>query len=378
MNPYRGDGADPQQPRLSTLRKLDHSHSTDRPHSPANRSASRFAAPGSLWFVWIALLMSIGASIAGYMAYVGLTGSRVAGCGGGIFSCDHVVTSRFSTVLWIPVGVPACMLYIVGLGFVLRAAATHADARHLCVRAIGWIGGLASASGLWFVGLQIFYLEHLCSYCMAAHGTAAILLASYCIRIRPTRTRVGVASFWCTSSAILLATVQLLTPPPPTFEIQTDPVVVDIPLPMGMEFDPASTAPATDPADVFGAPGQSDGGMFEAPASQDAAPLFDAPATTAPTFDAPTFDAPKVDASTLNAPTSDAAKRDASVVETTISETTSSAIAALQSVPGPEAKSDASNPNAAALKADPLNVGALDKSAAMLGALTESTSDDSP
>lgn len=334
MNPIRPDGADPPA-----------GSATQNPFAPATRIAAKTASTqaakartttgqflGPIWFSWIGLLMAVGLSISAYMSYVGLTGSKIAGCGGGVFSCDHVVTSRFSTVLSIPVGVPATILYVAGLMLVIAAAATHPPASSRMIRAVGWIGGLATSAGIWFVGLQIFYLEHLCSYCLAAHATGLTLLLSYLFRVRPGFAVVVRQIGGSLLAVALLATTQLLTPPPPTFEIQTDPVVVDIPLPAGMDFSrpPAADTPKgleTDPAmDEAGRLPSGEAGVFDAPSTEMENGLFEAPAAVndeaANAFEAPTFEAPSVEAATFEAPSSDPTTIESSTVKSSTAKVT--------------------------------------------------------
>ena len=55
-----------------------------------------------------------------YLAWASLTSSAVAGCdGGSVFDCSHVLHSRWSNVMSIPVSIPAIAIHITVLTMLL-------------------------------------------------------------------------------------------------------------------------------------------------------------------------------------------------------------------------------------------------------------------
>jgi hypothetical protein len=75
----------------------------------------------SLKLTWtLRLLCSVALAISGYLTWVALHKSDVAGCGGSVFDCDHVLSSRWSMWFAAPVAMGAVGLYaisILALGF---------------------------------------------------------------------------------------------------------------------------------------------------------------------------------------------------------------------------------------------------------------------
>lgn len=211
-----------------------------------------------------------GLSVSAYLAWTALNMVPVFGCGGGaVFDCGHVLNSKWSKVMGVPVSVPAVALYatlIAMLAFVRR------DAPAALVRLL-WNGltvgaFLAGLAALWFIGLQVFVLKHICPYCAVAH-TCGILLAVILLR---NRFSAGVQKRLAASFSALgvgaLVTIQVMTPAPQTFEI--------------IRYDDVATDPNTEQTavsvtEVFAAPGE----VFEAPGEIFAAPgeVFEAPGT---------------------------------------------------------------------------------------------------
>lgn len=257
----------------------------------------------------LAVVSAIGLGISVYMTWIGLTGSTVAGCDGGLFNCDHVLTSRWSKFLGIPVGLPAAGLYTGLLVLLALIGRTHwrgkrervhsgepksiepksgelrsgepsldrpAAAAWRLVSLLSWTAGLAA---LWFLGLQIFVLGHLCVYCVIAHSCSLTVwgLVQFAY---PWETSVQTknALIGATMVGILIAG-QALGKPPQTFRIEEfSATEVD-----ASPIDSTETMDSIDSGDVFDAPG--DGGE-----------LFDAPVFDSPVFDAPIFDAPETEA----------------------------------------------------------------------------------
>lgn len=131
--------------------------------------------------LWVMRLLCVAAlSISGYLAYAAFSQTEVIGCGGGeesLFSCDHVLSSKYSKLFGIPVSVPAFGLYasLLGVLFFFRKGVPER-----LINA-GWkvltFGSVSAAmAAVWFLGLQKFEIGHWCPYCIAAHSCGLLLM----------------------------------------------------------------------------------------------------------------------------------------------------------------------------------------------------------
>ncbi|MCC9598953.1 thioredoxin domain-containing protein [Stieleria sp. JC731] len=127
-------------------------------------------------------VMLVGSSIAlitsSYLAWSSLTSSSVAGCGGDLFDCSNVLHSRFSSVMSVPVSIPAMIAHATILGMLFWQPVSQAASK---VRwsILGLLAFSVAAAAIWFVGLQFIWLQHLCPYCLAAHTAGLIVLGAY-------------------------------------------------------------------------------------------------------------------------------------------------------------------------------------------------------
>ena len=92
--------------------------------------------------------------------------AAIAGCGGG--PCDQVLSSRWSSLLGLPIPAFGILVYVVLLLSFFR---------RLEILRLPVLGGIAGAA-LWFIAVQAFILGKFCPWCMAAHG-------------------IGLAVVWC-------------------------------------------------------------------------------------------------------------------------------------------------------------------------------------
>ncbi len=71
------------------------------------------------WVIWLLrILATVATGTSAYLAWAAMQSTGVVGCGAAsVFDCDVVFHSRWSTVLGIPVSIPATLLY--GVVFVL-------------------------------------------------------------------------------------------------------------------------------------------------------------------------------------------------------------------------------------------------------------------
>jgi uncharacterized membrane protein/protein-disulfide isomerase len=179
------------------------------------------AAFSKVAFVWWTMFACSATALisSSYLAWASLTSSAVAGCGGGsVFDCSHVLHSKWSTVLSIPVSIPAIATHLLVLSMLLSKfdSKRWEDFRW---SAIGFASLSAAAAALWFIGVQVFMLNHLCQYCMVAHACGIILAVMY-LRSRPAQ---GVSLKWIAAAASMsvggLILLQTTSAAPPTHEL---------------------------------------------------------------------------------------------------------------------------------------------------------------
>ncbi|MEM9365642.1 MAG: vitamin K epoxide reductase family protein [Planctomycetota bacterium] len=202
-------------------------------------------------------LVALGVSV--YLSYVGLTGSKIAGCSGDVIDCSHVLTSRWSKVAGWPVALPAVGLYVTLLSLLGYRQVTGK---------ISVNGGLlflstsAALAGIWFTALQIFDLGHFCPYCLVAHACGlSLAVIAWCHLNAQAKTRVGSGILAMAGVSGLVAT-QLLSEPPKTYEIEYHaPVEID------GAMEDIMSSPTAD--DILAPPAPSapadDAGLFESP-----------------------------------------------------------------------------------------------------------------
>lgn len=184
-------------------------------------------APLSRPFIWsLRLLCCVALGVTGYLALKALRSEDVAGCSGGaVWDCDLALHSRWSKVLSLPVSVPAFCLYAVlltALSF-CRRTATRSHLR------LAWgivtVGAMAAGlAAVWFIGLQVFALQHLCVYCLAAHLCGlALCLAIVWKRPMGPRATAKLAGIGAVGVTLLIATQVFLRRLQPTRSSTTRP-----------------------------------------------------------------------------------------------------------------------------------------------------------
>lgn len=231
----------------------------------------------------IAVVLSLTAlSISGYLTYVAFTASKVLGCGGGTFDCEHVLTSKWSTMLGIPVAAWASTLYLTVLATLVATARPAMSSLPTVMRNWSWAivttaAVSAGVAALWFTGLQVFSLGHLCPWCLGAHA-CGLLLCVATLTMSPLSGGVkATAAVIGTLGAAMLVGIQVATPAPPTYVIENFPAQSAEALPgAGTPTDSAPNGGVFEPE------------MFDAPTDGDevlSAPVSDAKASTQKTFD---------------------------------------------------------------------------------------------
>jgi uncharacterized membrane protein/protein-disulfide isomerase len=168
-----------------------------------------------LWSLRAIALAATGVAV--YLLYVSLSQRGLPfGCSAGS-GCSEVLTSRWSSVLGVPVSGPAAAAY---LGF-LAATFFIGDGRSPQRTRLAWsvlvaLSALLIAAAAWFVGLQIFVLKAICPWCMAEHvlGVALALPVLWHIAKTPALAMphrwplVGAG----TACVLLLVVVQAVQP----------------------------------------------------------------------------------------------------------------------------------------------------------------------
>lgn len=231
------------------------------PARPASPSAFSFQASAP----WIMLIVAtIGIGVAGYLAWVGLTSSKIAGCSGGsLFDCNHVTTTKWSTVMGIPVGVPALGLYAVMIGCLAYLVGKPSDATPVAIKwTLVTSAAIAGLAAVWFISLQLFVVKHLCSYCLVTHTCSLVIAGLALSQVNLSMKRKTISGILAFGAIGSLALVQTLSPAPPTFEVET--------------FPAAGGEASSSDGEVFGAPvfdapdNAADSAIFEAPGHEDA------------------------------------------------------------------------------------------------------------
>lgn len=104
-----------------------------------------------------------------YLAFIGITGESVVGCGPNS-GCDIVMQSKWSKFIGIPVSLFAIPIYCALFYYVgnLKDHYETAVQRHAW-RSIITLASLLIGAGIWFIILQLFVIKAICPFCMAAH-----------------------------------------------------------------------------------------------------------------------------------------------------------------------------------------------------------------
>ncbi|HEV8000633.1 MAG TPA: vitamin K epoxide reductase family protein [Planctomycetaceae bacterium] len=179
--------------------------------------------PQSRPFTWLLRgLCCVALSVTGYLVVTALRAGDVAGCGGGaVWDCDVALHSRWAKVLSLPVSVPAFGLYAVLLTSLAFCRPTVSRSGHRLAWGIVTAGAFAAGlAAIWFIGLQVFAVGHLCIYCISAHLCGLALSVAILWR-RPmggpaTAKLAGVAVM---GVSLLIAT-QVFSAPPQTYVVE--------------------------------------------------------------------------------------------------------------------------------------------------------------
>lgn len=211
--------------------QVERNHELSRRGLPVGRGAGHDFAPSLAIRVALALLAAAAAGLSAYLAWLSLTGGSVAGCdAAGAFDCDHVLATRWSSWLGVPIALPAAAVY----GSILAAAGFLSPRVPAGVRRAAWwivlgLSATAALAAMWFVGLQVLAIGRLCWPCLATHACGLALAATaWATAIAGPRRGDGdvPAANWMPAAAGLVCVGVLvggqLAYEPPTFRIDRD------------------------------------------------------------------------------------------------------------------------------------------------------------
>lgn len=188
------------------------------------------------------LLCAVALGVSGYLAYAGLTGSKIVGCGGGLWDCDHVTSDpQWSNWFGIPVAVPACLLYAVCLSSLAFVNTASASLRRTVWSVISLAGIAAGLAAIWFVSLQFLVIGHLCKWCLVAH-TCGLCVAATVLWHRPAAPHTTKIAILSVLGVGVLVGGQLIHKPQ-TFVIEDHSVA---------DPDPATSTMVTPPGEDVG------------------------------------------------------------------------------------------------------------------------------
>ena len=177
--------------------------------------------PSRTLFWTICTLCTVALAISVYLAWTAFNMKEVYGCGGGeVFDCGHVLHSKYSKIFGLPVSVPAAGLYASLLALL---AFFRPSSPEKLIKA-SWTGltiGVSSAAlaALWFIGLQVFVLKHLCAYCLVAHS-CGLLLAVLMLWKRPLgMKRMATLAMISVAGLAVLISAQVTSEEPSNLQI---------------------------------------------------------------------------------------------------------------------------------------------------------------
>ncbi len=216
--------------------------------------------PGRGWIFVLSIICLIAMTVSAYLAWVALTSSKIAGCGsGGLFDCGHVISSRWSLWMGVPVSLLSLALYALMAGalYISGSSRFRVPVRRAAWSMVTLFAFSAGMAACWFIGVQVFAIQHLCSYCMTAHAcglaAAGIVLWKKTIGLIPMKFISAIGVF----GLMLLIGGQLISKPPTTYRIET--FATPTTEPEIFEFEPPDSSTAEPPVDS----------VFEAPTSDD-------------------------------------------------------------------------------------------------------------
>lgn len=134
--------------------------------------------PALLWSTRLLALAGLGLS--SYLLIASLSARGPVGCGAGS-GCAAVLSSRWASVLGIPVGALAAIAHAALLGLSFPAASGPPARRRTAQLLASAVAVSILGAAAWFIILQLAVVRAICPYCMADHAigglAAALVLA---------------------------------------------------------------------------------------------------------------------------------------------------------------------------------------------------------
>lgn len=210
-----------------------------------------------IWILAICCIVAI--SISGYLTWVSFTSSKIAGCGGGVFDCSHVTTSKWSMWMGVPVSLLAIGSYLwLATALVFAVFQTSPIVKRFAWTAVMIFALSAGLAAVWFTGLQVFVLKHFCSYCLVAHACGIVAAVIAVWKIPNSKDILKFAAPLAAIGIAALVVGQIYQAEPEKFRIETFEAV---PV-MSETFDAPFAAPTES---VSEGSDSSDSAVFEAP-----------------------------------------------------------------------------------------------------------------
>jgi uncharacterized membrane protein/protein-disulfide isomerase len=211
--------------------------------------------------VWVIRGLAVVAlGVSSYLAWTALTMGEVYGCGSGtVFDCGHVLTSRWSKWFGIPVSIPAMALWGSILAVLAFARTRFANSMQHWIWSTVTLGGFAAGiAAIWFIILQVFVIEHLCTYCLVAHS-CGLILAGLMLWMHPAGKRwTSLMAAPAVAGATVLAVGQVLSPIPQTYVVERfETAESDATVPNGDMTETEDSGELIEaPGEFFGPPGE--------------------------------------------------------------------------------------------------------------------------
>jgi len=123
---------------------------------------------------WTVRVLALAATaVATYLTWISWqSGNPSVGCGGlPLLDCEHVLASRWSSWLGVPVSLPAAGVY----GLIFASLLVIGPKVPPWLHRAAWVVlipllVLAAGAALWFIVLLLFVIHKLCLYCLIVHG----------------------------------------------------------------------------------------------------------------------------------------------------------------------------------------------------------------
>jgi uncharacterized membrane protein/protein-disulfide isomerase len=139
----------------------------------------------------ITALALVALGVSGYLSWATWQQSTIAGCtGGSLLDCDEVLTSSWSKWFGIPVSLLGALNYLAILALVWPAAMLGGWALTLLLA----LAMTAAGAAVWFVGTQVFILDHFCLYCLVVHTCGVLTCIAAVMLMRSSADSVGTES----------------------------------------------------------------------------------------------------------------------------------------------------------------------------------------